>query len=137
VLRAVLDANIYVSAYARPEGPPGLIIRRFLQDRAFELVLSAEIAAEVLQALAYPKVLKCARTNVETDLWFEDLLMLAEFVADQAIDAVSDDPDDDKYVAVAIEGRGSFVVSGDPHLLDIKEHRGVRIVNPRAFLDLL
>ena len=47
------------------------------------------------------------------------------------------DPDDDKYIAAAIEGRASFVVSGDPDLLDIKVHEGVRIVNPRAFLDLL
>ncbi len=44
---------------------------------------------------------------------------------------------DDKYIAAAIEGRASFVVSGDPELLDIKEHQGVRIVNPRAFLELL
>jgi predicted nucleic acid-binding protein len=50
---------------------------------------------------------------------------------------VSRDRDDDKYVAAAIEGRASFVVSGDPDLLEIKEHKGVRIVSPRAFLDLL
>ena len=56
--------------------------------------------------------------------------MLAELVTDHG--AVSKDADDDKYIAAAIEGRASFVVSGD-----IKEHQGVRIVNPRAFLDLL
>jgi putative PIN family toxin of toxin-antitoxin system len=60
VLRAVLDANVYVSAYLRPEGAPGQIIERFLRDAAFELVVSAEIAAEVLHALAYPKVRKAA-----------------------------------------------------------------------------
>jgi len=137
VLRAVLDANVYVSAYVRPEGPPGQIVERLLRDRTFELVLSAEIAEEVLQALAYPKVLKNARAKVEPDLWFEDIVMLAEFVTGQPIESVSEDPDDDKYIAAAIEGRASFVVSGDPDLLDIKEHQGVRIVNPRAFLELL
>ena len=137
MLRAVLDANAYVSAYVRPEGPPGQIVERLLRDRTFELVLSAEIAEEVLQALAYPKVLKNARAKVEPDLWFEDIVMLAEFVTGQPIESVSEDPDDDKYIAAAIEGRASFVVSGDPDLLDIKEHQGVRIVNPRAFLELL
>lgn len=137
MLRAVLDANVYVSAYVRPEGPPGQIVERLLRDRAFELVLSAEIAEEVLEALAYPKVLKSARTKIEPDLWFEDIVMLAEFVTDRQIESVSRDPDDDKYLAAAIEGRASFVVSGDPDLLDIKEHEGVRIVNPRAFLELL
>ena len=137
MLRAVLDANVYVSAFVRPEGPPGQIVERLLRDRAFELVLSAEITEEVLQALAYPKVLKSARTKVEPDLWFEDVVMLAEFVTDQQIESVSRDPDDDKYIAAAIEGRASFVVSGDPDLLDIKENQWVRIVTPRAFLDLL
>ena len=137
MLRAVLDANVYVSAFVRPEGPPGQIVERLLRDRAFELVLSAEITEEVLQALAYPKVLKSARTKVEPDLWFEDIVMLAEFVTDQQIESVSRDPDDDKYIAAAIEGRASFVVSGDPDLLDIKENQWVRIVTPRAVLDLL
>jgi predicted nucleic acid-binding protein len=51
--------------------------------------------------------------------------------------SVSEDPDDDKYIAAAIEGRAAFVVTGDPDLLDIGEHEGVRTVNPHAFLDLL
>lgn len=137
MLRAVLDANVFVSAFVRPEGPPGQIVERLLRDAAFEVVLSTAIVDEVLAALAYPKILKSARTKVEPDLWFEDVVVLAEFVADHAIEAVSKDPDNDKYIAAAIEGRASFVVSGDPHLLEINEHAGVRIVNPRAFLDLL
>ncbi len=137
MLRAVLDANVYVSAYVRPEGPPGQIVERFLRDAAFEVILSTAVVDEVLRALAYPKVRKSNRTKVEPELWFEDIVMLAEFVTDRQIGAVSRDSDDDKYIAAAIEGRASFVVSGDPDLLALKEHEGVRMVNPRAFLDLL
>lgn len=137
MLRAVLDANVFVSAYVRPEGPPGQIVECLLRDAAFEVVLSAAIVDEVLEALAYPKILKSARTKVEPDLWFEDVVLLAAFVTDHEIGGVSRDPDDDKHIAAAIEGRASFVVSGDPDLLDMKEHAGVRIVNPRAFLGLL
>lgn len=137
MLRAVLDANVYVSAYLRPEGPPGQILERFLEHE-FETVLSAEIVEETLQALAYPKVRKAARTKLEPDLWFEDILVLAQFVAGAyEVSGASRDPDDDKYLAAAIEGRAAFVVSGDPDLLDVKEHEGVRIVAPRALLDLL
>lgn len=138
MLRAVLDANVYVSAYVRPEGPPGQIIDRLLRTMAFEVVLSSEIVAEVLQALAYPKVQKAARTKLEPDLWFEDVVVLAQLVAGRyEIPPLSNDPDDDKYVAAAIEGRATFVVTGDPDLLTVKQHEGVRIVTPRAFLDLL
>jgi len=138
VLRAVLDANVYLSACIRPEGPPGQIVERFLRDAAFEIILSVEIVDEVLQALAYPKVRKAARSNVDSELWFEDILVLAHLITgDFKTAGVSKDPDDDKYIAAAIEGRAAFVVTGDPDLLDIGEHEGVRIVNPRAFLDLL
>jgi putative PIN family toxin of toxin-antitoxin system len=138
VLRAVLDANVYVSAYVRPEGPPGTILDKLLREQAFEVVLSAAIADEVLRALAYPKVAKAARTSVEPSLWFEDIVLLAEFVAGtRRIPPLSSDPDDDKYVAAALEGRATFVVTGDPDLLDLRAHEGVRMVSPRAFLDLL
>jgi putative PIN family toxin of toxin-antitoxin system len=138
VLRVVLDANVYISAILRPEGPPGQIVERFLRDRAFEIVLSAAIIDETLRALAYPKVRKHIRANVDANLWFEDVVVLAHLVADaDDAPAVSVDADDDKYLAAAIEGRATLVVSGDPDLLAIKEHQGVRIVTPRVFLDLL
>ena len=138
MLRAVLDANVYVSAYILPQGPPGQIIERFLRDYAFEIVLTDAIVAEVLHALAYPKVRKAARSNVEAELWFEDIVVLARLVAgDRAVTPLSSDPDDDKYIAAAAEGGAPLLVSGDPDLLDIREHEGVRIVTPRQFLDLL
>jgi uncharacterized protein len=138
VLRAVLDANVYVSAYVRPEGTPGQVIERFLRDAAFELVLSTDIAEETLHSLAYPKVLKAARSRTEPELWFEDILMLAEMIpGEHQVSGISADPDDDKYVAAAIEGRAAFVVSGDPDLLEIGQHQGIRFVTPRIFLDLL
>jgi putative PIN family toxin of toxin-antitoxin system len=127
-----------VSACIRPEGPPGQIIERFLRDAAFEIILSADIVDEVLQALAYPKIRKAVRGRVDPELWFEDILVLAHLLTgDFKIAGVSEDPDDDKCIAAAIEGLAAFVVSGDPDLLDVVEYQGVRIISPRGFLDLL
>jgi hypothetical protein len=53
------------------------------------------------------------------------------------VGGVCDDPDDDKYLAAALEGRAAYVVTGDQRFLDLKEHEGVRIVKPRAFLEML
>ena len=138
MVRAVLDANVYVSAVVRPEGPPGQVVQRFLRDRAFEIVLSQAIVDEVLRAFTYPKVRKYTRRDVDPELWFEDIVVLADFVAGEyELARVSKDPDDDKYIAAAIEGRAAFLVTGDPDLLTIKDHDGVRIVSPRVFRDLL
>lgn len=138
MLRAVLDANVYVSALLRPEGPPGQIIERFLRDVAFEIVLSPTIVEEVLRALAYPKVRRLMRGTTVPEFWFEDIVVLADLVTDvRHVVGVCADPDDDKYIAAAIEGRAAFVVSGDRQLLALIEHDGIRMVEPRAFLDLL
>lgn len=137
VLRVVLDANVYISALIRPEGPPGRIIEQFLREATFEIVVSPAIVEETIQALAYPKVRKYVRTGVDPQLWFEDIILLAHLVSgDHPVGAVSVDADDDKCLAAAVEGRATLVVTGDPDLLTIKEYHGVRIVTPRAFLDL-
>ena len=138
MLRAVLDANVFVSAAIHPEGPPGRIIERFLRTEAFTLVLSEGIVEEVLRALDYPRVRQYVRRDLDPALWFEDLVVLAELVPGASqVSGVSQDPDDDKYLAAAVEGRASFVVTGDPHLLAVGQYEGIRMVTPRTFLDLL
>lgn len=138
MIRAVLDANVYVSAAVRPKGPPGQIINRFLRGGTFEIVMSQAIANEVLRALSYPKVRKYIRPGLDPRLWFEDIVVLSQLVAaDREVAGASKDPDDDKYIAAAIEGRAEFVVGGDSDLLDLKEYDGIRIVSRRAFLHLI
>jgi putative PIN family toxin of toxin-antitoxin system len=138
LLRAVLDANVYVSGLLRPEGPPGRIIERFLRAAAFDLIRSPAIVDEILRALAYPKVRRLIRGTAAPALWFEDIMVLADLVAGtRNISGVCADPDDDQYVAAAIEGRAAFVVTGDRQFLSVAEYDGVRIVSPRTVLDLL
>ena len=80
MIRAVLDANVYVSAAVRPEGPPGQILQRFLRGGAFEIVMSQAIVEEVLRALGYPKVRKYIRQGLDAELWFEDIVVLSHLV---------------------------------------------------------
>ena len=98
MVRAVLDANVYVSAAVRVEGPPGQIVERFLRNATFELVVSQAIAAEVLRAFTYPKVRKYIRAGLDPELWFEDIVVLAQWVSGEyELAGVCKDPDDDKY----------------------------------------
>jgi putative PIN family toxin of toxin-antitoxin system len=134
----VLDSNVYVSAIIRPGGPPGRVIERFLRDSSFEIVLSPAIVEETLRALAYPKVRKYVRRAVDPELWFEDIVLLAELVAgNYSMSGASPDPDDDTYLAAALEGRATLVVTGDSDLLALGAYEGIRIVTPRVFLGLL
>ena len=109
MIRAVLDANVYVSAAVRPEGPPGQIVNRFLRSGSFEIVVSKAIVEEVLRALSYPKVRKYIRPGLDPELWFEDIVVLSLLVGgEREVEAASRDRDGDKYIAAAIESRAGL-----------------------------
>ena len=139
MLRAVLDANVLVSALIRPKGPPGQVVVRLLRDRAFTLVTSPAILTEVRRSLAYPRVRKhLIASDEDLDLWVVSFGLVGEPVEGRLrIAAVAEDPEDDKYIAAALEGRAQFIVTGDTHLLALKSYEGVRMVTPRVFLGLL
>jgi predicted nucleic acid-binding protein len=49
--------------------------------------------------------------------------------------SVAIDPDDNKVLEAALEANADFIVSGDKHLLNLKEFKGVRILTAKEFLD--
>lgn len=57
MIKAVIDANVFVSAILRPASKPGKIIEMVKQG-AMELVISHGILAEIRQVLLYPKIRK-------------------------------------------------------------------------------
>lgn len=138
MLRAVLDANVYISALASPTGTPGRLIQAFLRESAFTLVMSPAVAEEASRVLEYPKVKKCLDPAITPATWFEGLLFQADLVTDRTLpQPVCKDPDDDKYLAAALEGRCDFVVSGDRDLLALGAYEGIRIITPRDFMTRL
>lgn len=50
---------------------------------------------------------------------------------------VTADPDDDVLFACALEAKAEYIVSGNKHVLDIKDHHGVRVITAREFSELL
>jgi len=139
VIRAVLDANVFVSALIRPEGPPGRICVELVEHEAFALILSAAIVDEVRRTLDDPRVRRYVRlTSREVEAWLASVQSVAELVEGQrSVSVVANDPDDDKYFAAAVEGNADVVVSGDRHVLEVKEFERIRVLTPRAFLEKL
>jgi uncharacterized protein len=44
------------------------------------------------------------------------------------------DPDDDKFLACALAGAASIVISGDSELRAVSGWRGIVVLSPRAFV---
>ena len=137
MLRALLDANVLISAAIRPSGPPGQVVTAFLGQR-FEVILSPVIIEEVEKALALPKIRKYLREPNEALRWLADIVVIADVVQDTGkVVGVCRDPADDAVLAAAIEGRVGTIVTGDDDLLAISEYQGIDIVTPRRFLELI
>ena len=61
-----------------------------------------------------------------------------EIVAPVRLDErVCRDEGDDRVLATAIAGKADVIVTGDEDLLVLKKFRGIKILSPRQFLELL
>jgi len=138
MIRVVVDANVFVSAIIKPDSVPGTIINLIGQGLV-RVVISQEIIAEIRQVLLYPKIKKLHRLTPK--LIDQALAEISEaaMVTPGAIqiNGVKDDPKDNKYLECAVEGQVDFIISGDHHLIDLKEFEGIKIVEPATFLKLM
>jgi uncharacterized protein len=136
-IRAVLDTNVFVSAVIHIAGVPGQILK-YLSAKKFVLITSPPINDEVIRVLNRPHIRK--RYNIEDS--FDEIAFilygLAEVVSTLPVIQVSSDSDDDKFIQAAVGGDAHYLVSGDEKgLLVLKRYKGVRIVTPREFLNVL
>lgn len=60
---------------------------------------------------------------------------LTEWVAPTTrLHVITADPTDNRFLECAVAGHADAVISGDRHLLRLKQFRGIPIVPPAAFL---
>ncbi len=133
-MRAVVDVNVLISAALSARGPSAEILRSH-RDGAFELVVSELLIAELTRALAYPKLRKRIPAEKAAALvsWIRDHRTLAADPPGPA-PVSSPDPDDDYLLALAINRR-AFLVTGDQHLLGLREN--LPILTPAEFVSSL
>ena len=139
VLRVVIDTNIVVSALLSKRGAPALVLDAW-RERKFLVITSEEAILEVEPVL---EELTITRKYVISD---EDIKSILNLLRKDAIlvpgqidtkGAIPQDPDDEKFLSIALEGEASMIISGDAHLLDLASYRKVKIQSAREFLDSL
>lgn len=136
-MRLVLDTNIALSGLLWG-GTPGRLIDA-ADARHVALFTSAALLAELHGVLSRPKF---ARPLAQRGLNVDDLLhgyaALAAMVRPASIaPTILRDPADDAVLAAALGAQADMIVSGDAHLLDLKNFHGMRIVTASdAFIQI-
>ena len=135
MVRAVLDANVLVSAVIVRAGKSGKILRGL---HWVQFLISEDILLEVARVLHYPRIQKKYSLSEQdiTEYLVELRQRCTLIPIHSLIKGISADPDDDKVLACAVDGDADYIVSGDPHLLDLKSYKGIKIVSPSTFLSL-
>jgi len=134
----VLDTNVIVSSLLSPAGPTAGVIRHW-EANDFDVVISTHLLGELEGALGYPRVVKVLKlTQDEISSFLKYLSTITAVVGPELRLAVNEkDPDDNRILECAVAGNASYVITGDKHLLEIKEYQGIVILSPSGFLTLL
>ena len=131
--RIILDTNILISALGW-KGNPRVIFDRVIAGE-FELILSYKQLNELLRVLNYPKF---KFTDEQKDRFLSVLLEVATLVKTKSeVDVIKEDPSDNVILEPANEMKIDYIISGNDHLLKVKDFKGARIVTAKEFLDMV
>jgi putative PIN family toxin of toxin-antitoxin system len=129
-MRVVADTNILISALLFG-GLPGKFLDLALRRR-FTLVTSKALLDELDEKLR-GKFAVSESDALAIRAKLEGNANLVE--PDFELNAVPDDPDDNRVLECAIAGKADWIVSGDRHLLGIVSYAGIAIVTVRKFVE--
>lgn len=131
-MKIVLDTNVLISALIK-QGKPRNLLREIIHNHT--LVISKELLEELAITANEPKILRYVNQHDIAD-FLRDLASSAELVTTSSrFKLVKDDPEDDNVLRTAYDGKASYVVSGDRHLLTLKKFRRIRIVTVDEMLN--
>lgn len=136
-MRIVADTNIVISATFW-KGDSFKIMKLADKDQ-IRLITSLDLIEE------YNKIIKCDEI---TDKVVNKKLIANKIIRkiiDESIiikpkiklDIIKEDSDDNKVIECAIVGKANYIVTKDNHLLKLKKYRGIKIITPKEFLEII
>ena len=132
MVRVVVDTNVLVSALIN-HGKPRKLVLKLLEEHT--VILSRQMLAELADVLAREKF------NVKSsqaDRFLASLVRKSKIVpASSRFKVITEDPDDDVVLNTAYKGKADYIVTGDRHLLNLKEFKMTQIVQVTRMLEIL
>lgn len=125
----IFDTNVFISGYLwKGKAREALTLVR---GSEYSLLFCRELLDELIRVLSL-------KFHLETDLVYKIVQDIQNIGC--AISVVSNktpitaDPSDNLFINLACDGKASCIVSGDSHLLTLKDYKGISIVTIADFL---
>jgi len=106
-----------------------------VEEGLLEGYSSEQLMEELYRALRYP-TFNLTPDEVESIRGYY-LLLFTIVRPEQAVDVIPEDPEDNKVLECALEAQADYIVSGNHHLLNLGEFRGIRIVTSAELMKIL
>jgi putative PIN family toxin of toxin-antitoxin system len=128
-VKIILDTNVLVSGIFF-KGVPFNILTEWKRGK-FKLVVSHSILNEYNEVVVE---LSKKYSTIEADQILEKIALNSKIYFEIALsEQICDDPDDDKFFALAMASKTKIIISGDKHLLQKSGYSGIKVLKPTEF----
>jgi putative PIN family toxin of toxin-antitoxin system len=135
-MRIVLDTNVVVSGFLW-KGKPSELLGR-LDSGEGELLLSVDILEEIERVLEDEKLKPIIeRSEQSVKVMMNKIYSMAYIINPRIkLNVIQVDPTDNKVIECAVEGKADYIVSGDRHLLNLREYKRIKIVKAAEIAEI-
>lgn len=134
-MKAVLDTNVIISGLLNSEGSPARVVNQWING-SIKVTTSPALIEEVLDVITRPKFKPLGSLDERCEL-IKKLFEQAEIVnPSEKLRIIVDDEADNRVLECAVACDTDYVVSGDSHLLNLKNYRGIQILSPYKFIKI-
>ena len=137
MIRVVIDTNVFIRYLLKPNPVIRYLIEEMWLNDEIILISAPELIDELTDVLqrGYIQVLITAQ---EGELLMAIIKAKAQMLPSLSpIPVYTRDPKDDKFVACAIAGQVSYLITLDQDILVLETLEGVRMVTPHEFIETL
>ncbi len=129
MLKVVFDTNVYLSAFST-EGTKSKRAFGIVKHGKAQLYVSVDILMETAGKLRD----KFLVSDEDITMILKSISRVAAIIkTDRKINILADDPDN-RILDCAVQAKADLIVTGDKHLLALKEYQGIGITTVAGFL---
>jgi uncharacterized protein len=131
--KLVLDTNIIISAIICKHGEPAKLFEKMINEE-IENYTSKAIIEELIEVLNRNEIIKKTKKETRTFI-LEQYLIHSQIITPKIKHEIIEHKSDNKFIDATKEANATFIISGDKHLLEIKEFQKIKIIRAKEYLD--
>ena len=132
-MKVVFDSNVLISGYLFG-GKPKIMIE-YVKNKNLFLYSSKETIREFKRVLKYEKF---KLKNSEINNIIKDYISISQCIKiANNINLIKEDITDNVFLSLAIESKSDYIISGDRHILSVKNNFHIPILTVSEFIDII